>query len=364
MALAAAMRENPLASSAFLKACAGQRTELTPVWLMRQAGRYLPEYRALREGRSMLDLIRSPELAAQVTLQPLARFDLDAAIIFCDILPPLAGMGLRISFDSGSGPVVENPISVTRDIDMLAVPPASETLGSTLDAIRIVCAELLPRGIPLIGFAAAPFTLASYAVEGGSSRSFTRTKLLMYREPAAWDRLMRKLTTVLGDFLCAQAAAGASAVQVFDSWAGMALGKEDYLRSVHPHTAQLFATLRNAGVPAINFSTGTAAFIEDVASAGGNVMGVDWRLPLDEYWKRIGFERPIQGNLDPAALLAPWRELEPRVDAVLDQAADRPGHIFNLGHGVLPETCPDVVKRLVDHVHARSAGRGAGRSGS
>ena len=312
----------------------------------------------------MLDLIRSPELAAQVTLQPLARFELDAAIIFCDILPPLSGMGLRIAFDSGSGPVVENPISVARDIDMLAAPPASEALGSTLDAIRIVCAELSPRGIPLIGFAAAPFTLASYAVEGGSSRSFTRTKLLMYREPAAWERLMRKLTTVLADFLCAQAAAGASAVQVFDSWAGIALGKEDYLRYVHPHTARLLAALKGAGVPAINFSTGTAAFIEDVAAAGGDVVGVDWRFPLDQYWKRIGLDRPIQGNLDPATLLAPWRELEPRVDAVLEQAAGRPGHVFNLGHGVLPETSPDAVKRVVDHVHARSSERGAGGSAS
>jgi uroporphyrinogen decarboxylase len=352
---AAASRESPLAGSAFLRACAGQRTPFTPVWLMRQAGRYLPEYRALRETHSMLEVIGSAELSAQVTLQPLARFDLDAAIIFCDILPPLAGMGLRINFDSGSGPVVEDPIRTTRDIDMLAVPPAAETLGSTLAAIRIAAAELSPRGVPLLGFAAAPFTLASYAVEGGTSRSFTATKLLMYREPAAWERLMRKLTTVIADFLAAQAAAGASAVQVFDSWAGIALGREDYLRYVQPHSTRLYAALKNAGVPVINFSTGTAAFIEDVACAGGDVVGVDWRLPLDAYWKRVGFDRPIQGNLDPVALLAPWRELGPRVDAVLDQAGGRPGHIFNLGHGVLPETSPDAVKRLVDHVHARGA---------
>lgn len=346
-------REEKLAQSAFLRACRGQPTTFTPVWLMRQAGRYLPEYRSLRESHSMLDLITTPELAARITLQPLERFDLDAAIIFSDILPPLSGMGLRIGFDPGSGPVIENPIASNRDVDLLAAPPATETLGPTLDAIRIVASELAPRGIPLVGFSGAPFTLASYAVEGGSSKSFAKTKLLMYREPAAWERLMRKLTTVLADFLIAQAAAGASAVQVFDSWAGVALGREDYVRYAQPHTRRLFAALKNAGVTAINFSTGTAAFIEEVAGAGGDVVGVDWRLPLDEYWKRIGPNRPIQGNLDPAALLAPWRELRPRVDAILDQAAGRPGHVFNLGHGVLPETSLDAVKRLVDHVHER-----------
>jgi uroporphyrinogen decarboxylase len=322
---------------------------------MRQAGRYLPEYRALRETHSILELIGTPELSVRITLQPLARFDLDAAIIFCDILPPLSGMGLRIGFDAGSGPVVENPITSPRDVDMLAVPPAAETLGATLEAIRISTAELSPRGIPLLGFAAAPFTLASYAVEGGGSKIFTKTKLLMYREPAAWERLMRKLTTVLVDFLTAQAAAGASAVQVFDSWAGVALGREDYVRYVQPHNRRLFSALKNAGICAINFSTGTAAFIEDVADAGGDVVGVDWRLPLDAYWERLGFARPIQGNLDPAALLAPWWELAPRLDAILHQAGGKPGHIFNLGHGILPETSPDTVKRLVDYVHERGS---------
>ncbi|HUI70365.1 MAG TPA: uroporphyrinogen decarboxylase [Spirochaetia bacterium] len=350
---AASSRREGLASSAFLKACRLQKTEVTPLWLMRQAGRYLPEYRALRESHSMQDLIRSPELAARVTLQPLARFDLDAAIIFCDILPPLAGMGLSVSFESDRGPGIENPLRSTRDIDMLAVPPAEETLGSTLEAIRIAGGELSQKGIPLIGFAAAPFTLASYAVEGGGSKSYTKTKYLMYSEPAAWERLMRKLTTVLADFLRAQVEAGASAVQVFDSWAGIALGKEDYVRYVLPHTTRLFSAVKAAGVPAINFSTGTGAFIEAVASAGGDVVGVDWRLPLHDYWERIDFDRPIQGNLDPAALVAPWRELQPRIDAILDQAAGRPGHIFNLGHGVLPETSPDTVKRLVDYVHER-----------
>jgi uroporphyrinogen decarboxylase len=263
-------------------------------------------------------------------------------------------MGLRIGFDSDSGPAIENPVSSTHDIDMLAVPPAEETLASTLQAIQMASGELTPRGIPLLGFAAAPFTLASYAIEGGGSRSYTKTKLLMYREPAAWERLMRKLVTVLADFLAAQGRAGASAVQVFDSWAGIALGREDYLRYVQPHLRRLFEALKAAGIPAINFSTGTAAFIEDVAGAGGDVVGVDWRLPLDAYWKKIGFNRPIQGNLEPAVLLGPWRELRQRIDAILGQAGGRPGHVFNLGHGVLPETSPDAVKRLVDHVHERS----------
>jgi uroporphyrinogen decarboxylase len=303
----------------------------------------------------MLDVIASAELSARLTLQPLERFDLDAAVIFSDILPPLRGMGLDIRFDEGAGPSISNPLSTTRDIDMLAVPPAEERLGSTLEAIRLVRAELEPRGIPVIGFAGAPFTLASYAIEGGGSKSYAKTKLLMYREPAAWERLMTRLVTVQVDYLLAQARAGASAVQVFDSWAGVALGREDYRRSVLPHNVRLFSALRAAGVPAINFSTGTAGYIEDVAEAGGDALGVDWRLPLDEYWRRIGYQRAIQGNLDPAALLAPWPELSCRADAVLDQAAGRPGHVFNLGHGVLPETPPDSVKRLVEHVHERSS---------
>ena len=339
--------------SVFLSACRGQKTSRTPVWLMRQAGRYLPEYRALREGHSMLDVIASPELSAQLTLQPLARFDVDAAIIFSDILPPLRTMGLDIRFEDGTGPVVSNPISTTRDIDMLAVPPAEEGLSSTLEAIRMVTAELEPRGVPLIGFAGAPFTLASYAIEGRGSKTYAKTKLLMYSEPAAWERLMGRLVTVQADYLLAQARAGASALQVFDSWAGIALGREDYLRYVQPHNRKLFEALRAADVPVINFSTGTTLYIEDVASAGGDIIGVDWRLPLGRSWERIGFDRPIQGNLDPVALLAPWPELRARTDEVLGQAAGRPGHIFNLGHGVLPQTPPDNVKRLVDYVHER-----------
>jgi uroporphyrinogen decarboxylase len=340
------------AVSAFMRACRQEPAAHTPVWLMRQAGRYLPEYRALRERHSMMELLSAPELAVEATLQPLRRFPLDAAIIFMDILPPLSGMGLQISFDvaDGQGPRIGNPISSTHDIDVLAVPPAVEALGAHLEAIALAHAELHSSGTPLIGFSGAPFTLASYAIEGSGSRNYAKTKTLMYAEPAAWARLMSKLVTVLADFLTAQAQAGASALQVFDSWAGIALGSDDYTRYVQPYNTQLFKAVAGAGVPVINFSTGTAAFIEEVTACGGEVIGVDWRLPIDTYRKRIGADKAIQGNLDPVALLAPWRELKPRIDAILESAGSI-GHLFNLGHGILPETPVDSVARLVDYVH-------------
>ena len=340
-------------ASAFLKACRRESPPHTPIWLMRQAGRYLPEYRALRERHTMMELLSAPELAVEATLQPLRRFPLDAAIIFMDILPPLAGMGLQVSFGGADreGPHIANPVASTRDIDVLSVPPAAEALAPHLEAIALARGELASSGTPLIGFSGAPFTLASYAVEGGGSRNYTRTKGLMYGEPAAWRRLMSKLVTVLADFLVAQARAGASALQVFDSWAGIALGKDDYCRYVQPWNRQLFAAVKSAGVPVINFSTGTAAYIEEVAACGGDVVGVDWRLPIGAYRSRICPEQAIQGNLDPAALLAPWRELKPRIESILASAGGG-GHLFNLGHGILPETPMDAVARLVDHVHA------------
>jgi uroporphyrinogen decarboxylase len=322
---------------------------------MRQAGRYMAEYRALRQKHEMLKLIRTPELAAEVTLQPIKRFDLDAAIIFADILPPLIGMGLELDFVEGVGPQIANPITTTRDVDMLAVPPATETLGGTLDAIRIVVGELASRQIPLIGFAGAPFTLASYAIEGGGSKQYAKTKSLMFNEPAAWKRLMEKLVTVQADYLLQQAKAGASILQIFDSWVGQALGLEAYERFVQPYNRALLEQLQTAQVPVINFSTGTSAYIDRVAATGGDVIGVDWRMPLSWYWEAIGTNRPIQGNLDPIALLAPWRELRYQVDTILDQAGGRPGHIFNLGHGILPQTPVDTVARLVDYVHSRTA---------
>jgi uroporphyrinogen decarboxylase len=339
----------------FLRACHGLPTAYTPVWFMRQAGRYMAEYRALRTRYTILELIRTPELAAEVTLQPLNAFPFDAAIIFADILPPLIGMGLKLEFIKGEGPQIDNPLTTTYDIDMLATPPAQETLGPTLEAIKLVKQELAPRGIPLIGFAGAPFTLASYAIEGEGSKNYIKVKALMYREPAAWKRLMAKLVTVQADYLIAQARAGADALQLFDSWAGSALGKQDYLRFVQPYNRMLFELVARAGVPVINFSTGTAAYIQEVAAAGGDVVGVDWRMPLDWYWERIGTDRPIQGNLEPIALLAPWRELRYQIDAVLHAAGGRPGHIFNLGHGIFPSTPLDNVRRTVDYIHEQTA---------
>jgi uroporphyrinogen decarboxylase len=342
-------------TSPFLRACRRLPVERTPVWLLRQAGRYLPEYRALRERHAMLELIRTPELAAQVTLLPVDAFDLDAAIVFSDILPPLAGMGLELEFVQGDGPRIGDPISSARDADLLAAPPAEETMAETLEAIRLVRAELEPRDVPVIGFAGAPFTLASYAIEGGTSRDFMRTKAFMLSEPAAWKRLLTKLVTVQADYLLAQARSGAQALQVFDSWAGRALGRVDYLRYVAPHNRELFAAVAHAGVPVINFSLGTSAYLEDAVACGGDVAGLDWALPLDEAWERAGFERAVQGNLDPAALLAPWRELRARIDDVLDRARGRPGHVFNVGHGLVPQTPVDNVRRLVEHVRERTS---------
>jgi uroporphyrinogen decarboxylase len=249
-------------TSLFLRACRGLPVERTPVWLLRQAGRYMPEYRALRERHSMLELVRSPELAAEVTLLPVDAFGVDAAIVFSDILPPLVGMGLELEFVQGDGPVIRNPIESTRDVDLLGTPPAEETMAGTLGAISLVRQELDSRDVPVIGFAGAPFTLASYAIEGGTSRDFSRTKAFMISEPAAWRRLLTKLVTVQADYLRAQVRAGAQALQVFDSWAGRALGREDYLRSVAPSNRALYAAISEAGVPVINFSLGVSAYLE------------------------------------------------------------------------------------------------------
>jgi uroporphyrinogen decarboxylase len=341
----------PEPTARFLRACQGLEVDATPIWLMRQAGRYMSEYRLLREKYGMLELIQTPELAAQVTLQPIQAFDLDAAIIFADILPPLMGMGLELEFVPGKGPVIHNPLSSPYDIDRLGTPPAEEILEGTLKAVGLVSAELESKGIPLIGFAGAPFTLASYAIEGGGSKDYARTKALMFSEPAAWKRLMDKLVTVQADYLLQQARAGAAALQVFDSWAGLALGQEAYRRFVIPYNTALFEALKQAGVPVINFSTGTGPYLGDVASCGGDVIGVDFRVPLSKAWQAVGFDRAIQGNLDPAALLAPWRELKFQVDLVLEQTAGRPGHIFNLGHGLHKTTPVDNVRRMVDYVH-------------
>lgn len=335
----------------FLRACRAQETYCTPVWFMRQAGRYMPEYRHVRGRHGMLEVIHNPDLAAEITLQPLEAFEVDAAIIFSDILPPLAGMGLDLEYVAGHGPRLSSPLDTMRMIDRLATPPASETMAGTLAAIRLVKQALEPRQLPLIGFAGAPFTLAAYAIEGGSSKHFAKTKRLMYGEPAAWDRLMTKLVTVVADLLSEQVAAGADCVQVFDSWVG-ALGRSDYERFALPYSRTLFQRLQALNVPSIHFSTGTGAYLDTVKEAGGDVIAVDWRIPLDVAWAKV--QQPVMGNLDPTALLAPWRELRHQVDNVLRRAGGRRGHIFNLGHGVLPETPVDNVRRVVEYVHEQT----------
>ncbi len=346
---------NNLNETLFLRACRGEPAERTPIWFMRQAGRYMAEYRALREKYSMLDCINTPELATEITLQPINAFGFDAAIIFSDILPPLQSMGLELEFVKGVGPVIHNPLTTTYDIDVLATPPAEAAMQGTLEAIKLVTAYLNARQVPLIGFCGAPFTLASYAIEGGGSKNYTKTKALMYAEPAAWTRLMDKLVTVMADYLVKQARAGVSALQIFDSWAGLALGRYDYGRYVQPFNQKLIAAVkRQVDVPVILFSTGTFPYIGDVAACGSDVVGVDWRMPLGAAWQQIGYDRPVMGNLDPVALLAPWHELQFRIDQVLAEAANRPGHIFNLGHGIFKNTPIENVQRTVDYVREQT----------
>ncbi len=338
----------------FLKACRREPTDCVPVWFMRQAGRYMAEYRAIRATHSILDVCKTPELAAQVTLQPLDRFALDAAIIFADILLPLEPMGLRLTFEEGEGPVIHNPVRTRADVEALKLIDGSE-LSYVADAITMARRALHGR-VPLIGFAGAPFTLASYAIEGGASRNFLETKGLMYREPAVWHRLMDKLAHVVTAYLKHQIQAGAQAVQLFDSWVGC-LSPDDYREYVHPHVRLIFEGLKNEheDVPLIHFGTGTATLLELMREAGGTVIGVDWRVPLDEARRCLGSGVAIQGNLDPAVLFAPLHEIERRVAMILKQAGDAPGFIFNLGHGILPHTPVEHVQAAVEFVHKLSA---------
>ncbi len=337
-------------TSRLLRACRREKADATPIWLMRQAGRYMAEYRQLREKYTILEIIKTPELACQVTMQPINAFDLDAAIIFADILPPLEGMGLELDFVQGEGPAIYNPVRTPQDVARLRVAPPEESVWFTLEAIKLARAELEPRGIPLIGFSGAPYTLAAYAIEGGSCKHYLLTKGLMMSEPAAWYELMEKLSEVVGHYLLAQARAGAQVLNLFDSWAG-SLSPQDYRENVMPYTRRALEIAAQAEIPIIHFSTGTSGFLELMRDAGGDVIGVDWCIDLDSAWQHIGYEHGIQGNLDPAALFAPWEALRARAQRVLDQAAGRPGHIFNLGHGVLPGTPVNNVKRLVDFVH-------------
>ncbi len=331
----------------FLRASRREAVDATPVWLMRQAGRYMPEYRALRERHSLLELCRTPELAVEVTLQPIRAFGFDAAILFSDLLIPLAPLGLPFDFHSGDGPVVEKPIRSRADVEALRRFEPREELGMILDAIRLLRRELQ---VPLIGFAGAPFTLASYAIEGGRSSNFAKTKGLMYSEPETWHLFAGLLADVVADYLRAQVEAGAQAVQVFDSWVG-ALDEKDYREFVFPHVRRIFDGLDGLDVPKIHFGTATGHLLAVQREAGGTVIGVDWRTPLDEGWERAGTDVAIQGNLDPTLLFAPRERLLARVDDVLQRAGGRPGHIFNLGHGILPGTPVENVRALVDHVH-------------
>ena len=311
----------------------------------------MAEYRALREKHSLLELCREPDLATEVTLQPVRRIEVDAAILFSDLLLPLEPMGLPFDFVKGEGPQLERPIDSPADIDGLKDFEPREKLGHVLEAIRQVKQELAGR-VPLIGFAGAPFTLASYAIEGGHSSTFARTKSLMYGHAEAWHRLCERFATVVGDYLVAQIEAGVDAVQVFDSWVG-ALSPADYREFVQPHTARIFEIVGNR-VPTIHFGTGTATLLEHLRDTGGDVIGVDWRIPLNEAWERIGYGHAVQGNLDPTLLLGPTSRLIEAADDVLARAAGRPGHIFNLGHGILPSTPPEHVQMLARHVHSRT----------
>ena len=315
---------------------------------MRQAGRYMPQYRKLRKRHSILDLCHRPELSAEVTLQPVEHLGVDAAIIFADILLPFEPLCLGLRFEEGEGPKIDRPIRDATDVERLPEFNIDAELGYVCDAIRLA-RRALPAEVPLIGFAGAPFTLASYAIEGGASRTFTKTKQLMYQAPDTWHLLMKKLADLVGAYLAAQARAGAQALQLFDSWVGC-LSPDDYRTYVAPHSRRALSLAGAAGVPLIHFGTGTATFLEDFAGAGGDVISIDWRIPIDAAWARIG-ARAIQGNLEPVALLAPEAERNRQVRDILKRAGGRPGHIFNLGHGVLPETDVAAVRAVVDLVH-------------
>ncbi len=338
-----------MSGSRFLRACRREEVDCTPVWFMRQAGRYMEEYRKLREEYSMIELCKNPELATQVTLQPIRRFDLDAAIIFADILLPLPGMGVDFEFAVGEGPRIHRPVDTAEEVNRLHVGDPEEALSFVFDALRMVRSEL-DSEIALIGFAGAPFTIASYMIEGGYSRNFLKTKAMMYSNSGSWHRMMEILAEVTCRYLKAQIEAGAQAVQLFDSWIG-ALGADDYQKYVLPYSKFIFDSLKGSSVPTIHFGTGTAGFLDLMSQAGGTVQSVDWRIPLDQAWETVGTDLAIQGNLDPAAMMGGVEELEEKVHTVLEKAGGRPGHIFNLGHGFFPQTPIPNVEAVINWVH-------------
>jgi uroporphyrinogen decarboxylase len=337
-----------------LAACQGGRADATPVWFMRQAGRSLAAYRELRERYAILTLAKTPELCARITVMPVTELGVDGAVLFADIMLPLEGMGVSLEIQPDLGPVIHSPIRDLAAVERLRPLEPEEGVPFVLQTIRNLRGELADGRAAIIGFCGAPFTLACYLIEGRPSREYSLAKTFMLREPAAWAALMDRLTEAMISYLQAQIEAGADVVQVFDSWVG-ALAPADYERAVLPWMQRLFAALRPSGTPTIYFGTGTTAILEAMASAGSDLLSVDWRVRLDDAWRRIGPERGIQGNLDPVRPLAGWEVAQVGAREVLAQAGGRPGHIFNLGHGVLPETSPDVLRRLVDFVHTETA---------
>ncbi|GAB4442474.1 MAG: uroporphyrinogen decarboxylase [bacterium] len=335
----------------FLNACRRKDVDCTPVWMMRQAGRYLEEYREIRKKHSFLEMCKTPELVVEVTLQPIRRFELDAAIIFADILLPLEHMGIDFEFTKGEGPHIKNPVRTLDDIKKMRSIEPAEQMPYLMEAIKTVLRELNGK-VPLIGFSGAPFTLASYIIEGGGSRNYENTKAIMYKEPQSWHLLMEKLTDMVVVYLDSQIKAGVQAVQVFDSWVGC-LSPLDYEEFVYPHQKRLFDNL-NKSVPSIHFAYGASHLLDFVPKAGGDVIGIDWRINIDEAWKKIGYDKGVQGNLDPVALYGSKDYIRKRVKDILDRAENRRGHIFNLGHGILPTAPVENAKFMIDLVHELS----------
>ncbi|MGE5110327.1 MAG: uroporphyrinogen decarboxylase [Acidobacteriaceae bacterium] len=339
-------------NSLFVRACKGLPTESTPMWFMRQAGRYMSEYRDVRKHHSLVEICKKPNLAAEVTITAAEALKVDAAIIFADLLLPLEVMGLPFHFSAGEGPVIERPIRSAEDVRALRTDRASE-LGYVPEAIA-ECVRHWGDRLPVISFCGAPFTLASYMIEGGGSRNYVEVKKMMYNQPLAWDELNRKLVDVLAEYSLEQIKAGADVHQVFDSWVGC-LSPEDYRQYVLPHTTELVRRLKASGAPIIYFGTDSATLLTSMQETGADVIGLDWRIPLDQGWRMMKYQPAVQGNLDPVVLFANWKEIERRADAILLQANSRPGHIFNLGHGILPQTPVENVKNLAQYVRERSA---------
>ena len=339
-------------NSLFVRAAKAQPTERTPVWFMRQAGRYMPEYRAIRKQYSLIEICKRPEVAAQVTIEAAEILKVDAAIIFADLLLPLEVMGLPFHFAAGEGPKIEKPVRTAEDVAGLRTDRAAD-LGYVSEAVKLVCKHFGDK-LPVIGFCGAPFTLASYMIEGGGSRNYLFTKKMMYSAPAAWNELMKKLVAVTAEYSAEQVRAGADAIQIFDSWVGC-LSVEDYRRYVLPHVTDLVKRVQKSGAPVIYFGTDSSTLLPSMQETGAEVIGLDWRIPLDTGWQSLGFKGAVQGNLDPVLLFADWKELKSRAEDILRQAAGRPGHIFNLGHGILPETPVENVKALCDFIREHSA---------